>query len=159
MPLWPTVRDRGPAVPRGSAGIAARRRVSLRPLPSTRRHPMSAAPVISAQDIVKIFPVRGDSGEKLLLRAVNRVSFDIGDGETLGLVGESGSGKSTIGRLLVGLIPVTSGSITLFGERIDGKEGEKHLSSVRRRIQFVFQDPYGSLNPRMRVDDCIAEPL
>jgi ABC-type microcin C transport system duplicated ATPase subunit YejF len=52
-----------------------------------------------------------------------------------------------------------SGSVTLFGERIDGKAGEKHISSVRRRVQFVFQDPYGSLNPRMRVDDCIAEPL
>jgi oligopeptide/dipeptide ABC transporter ATP-binding protein len=120
---------------------------------------MSAAPVISVQDLVKVFPVRGDRGEKLLLRAVNRVSFEIGDGETLGLVGESGSGKSTIGRLLVGLIPVTSGSVTLFGERIDGKAGEKHIPSVRRRVQFVFQDPYGSLNPRMRVDDCIAEPL
>jgi ABC-type oligopeptide transport system ATPase subunit len=120
---------------------------------------MSAVPVISVQDLVKVFPVRGDRGEKLLLRAVNRVSFEIGDGETLGLVGESGSGKSTIGRLLVGLIPVTSGSVTLFGERIDGKAGEKHIPSVRRRVQFVFQDPYGSLNPRMRVDDCIAEPL
>lgn len=119
---------------------------------------MSAA-VVSVHDLVKVFPVRGDRGEKLQLRAVNGVSFEIGDGETLGLVGESGSGKSTIGRLLVGLIPATSGDISLFGQRIDGKEGEKHLWSVRRRMQFVFQDPYGSLNPRMRVDDCIAEPL
>src|SRR6267142_2320715 len=120
---------------------------------------MSAAPVISVRDLVKVFPVRGDRGEKLLLRAVNRVSFEIGDGETLGLVGESGSGKSTIGRLLVGLIPPSSGSVDLFGESITGRDGHRHLSKVRSRLQFVFQDPYGSLNPRMRVDDCIAEPL
>src|ERR1700693_5680566 len=71
--------------------------------PSRAAFPIPRRP---SRDLVKVFPVRGDRGEKLLLRAVNRVSFEIGDGETLGLVGESGSGKSTIGRLVVGVIPV-----------------------------------------------------
>jgi oligopeptide/dipeptide ABC transporter ATP-binding protein len=120
----------------------------------------SVKPVASVRDLVKIFKVSGDNGgAPLQLHAVNRVGFDIFAGETLGLVGESGSGKSTIGRLLVGLIPPSSGSVDLFGESITGRDGRRHLSNVRRRLQFVFQDPYGSLNPRMRVDDCIAEPL
>ena len=120
----------------------------------------AAAPIAGVRDLVKIFSVKSDKGgAPLQLHAVNQVDFDIQPGETLGLVGESGSGKSTIGRLLVGLIPPTRGHVELFGESITGKNGGKHLSNVRRRLQFVFQDPYGSLNPRMRVDDCIAEPL
>jgi ABC-type glutathione transport system ATPase component len=120
----------------------------------------NTTPIARVRDLVKIFAVQGDKGgSRLQLHAVNQVGFDIAAGETLGLVGESGSGKSTIGRLLVGLIPPTHGSIELFGEPITGKDGTRHLSKVRRRLQFVFQDPYGSLNPRMRVDDCIAEPL
>ncbi len=117
-------------------------------------------PIAAVRDLVKIFSVQNDNGgAPLQLHAVNQVGFDIFAGETLGLVGESGSGKSTIGRLLVGLIPPTKGEIDLFGEPITGKTGHRHLSRVRRRLQFVFQDPHGSLNPRMRVDDCIAEPL
>ena len=120
----------------------------------------STGAVASVRDLVKIFKVSGDKGgAPLHLHAVNQVGFDIFAGETLGLVGESGSGKSTIGRLLVGLIPPSRGSIDLFGESITGRDGRRHLSKIRRRLQFVFQDPYGSLNPRMRVDDCIAEPL
>ena len=122
---------------------------------------MPNTPVLEVSGLRKHFAVKKGLFRRTVghVLAVDGVSFSIGEGETLGLVGESGSGKSTIGRLLVGLIPATSGHISLFGQRIDGAEGEKHLSSVRRRVQFVFQDPYGSLNPRMRVDDCIAEPL
>ncbi len=111
-------------------------------------------PIVRAAGLVKEFT----SGERVL-RAVDDVSFDIAPGETLGLVGESGSGKSTTGRMLVGLIPVTAGSVSLFGTEVTGKGGEGRLATVRHRLQFVFQDPNGSLDPRMRVRDSIAEPL
>ena len=114
-------------------------------------------PIVSVRDVVKEFAVGRGPGR--MLRAVDGVSFDISAGETLGLVGESGSGKSTTGRLLVGLIPVTAGSVTLFDQVVTGPGGEARLAAVRNRLQFVFQDPNGSLNPRMRVRDCIAEPL
>jgi len=118
------------------------------------------APIIQVRDLVKDFHVtRGRGGPPAILRAVNHISFDIRSGTTLGLVGESGSGKSTTGRLLVGLIPATSGAIELFGETITGANGEQALAKVRSKLQFVFQDPHGSLNPRMRVGDCIAEPI
>jgi oligopeptide/dipeptide ABC transporter ATP-binding protein len=117
-------------------------------------------PIIRVRDLVKDFQVtKGRGGPPALLRAVNHISFDIRPGTTLGLVGESGSGKSTTGRLLVGLIPASSGEITLFGSTITGADGERQLEQVRRKLQFVFQDPHGSLNPRMRVGDCIAEPM
>ncbi|HEY0419017.1 MAG TPA: ATP-binding cassette domain-containing protein, partial [Acetobacteraceae bacterium] len=109
-------------------------------------------PIVQARDLVKEF----DAGGRRLV-AVNHVSFAIGAGETLGLVGESGSGKSTTGRLLVGLIPASGGEVRLFGESITGDA--RALSRVRKRLQFVFQDPQGSLDPRMRVGDSIAEPL
>ena len=117
-------------------------------------------PIVSVRDLVKEFPVaRGRGRASARLRAVNHISFDIAPGETLGLVGESGSGKSTTGRLLVGLIPATSGEIEVFGAAITGPGGAKRLERVRRKLQFVFQDPHGSLDPRMRVGDCIAEPI
>jgi oligopeptide/dipeptide ABC transporter ATP-binding protein len=93
------------------------------------------------------------------LRAVEGVSFDIAAGETLGLVGESGSGKSTTGRLLIGLLPATRGSVRLFGHEIAAPGSAGAIEQVRRRVQFVFQDPHGSLDPRMRVADAVAEPL
>lgn len=116
-------------------------------------------PIVSVTGLVKEFPVMRGGGKAMLLRAVNRVSFDIDAGATLGLVGESGSGKSTTGRILVGLATASAGSVRLFGQEITGPGGPKALSQIRRRLQFVFQDPHGSLNPRMRVADAIAEPL
>jgi oligopeptide/dipeptide ABC transporter ATP-binding protein len=115
---------------------------------------MSASSIVMVRDLVKTFAVRG-----AVLRAVDGVSFDIGPGETLGLVGESGSGKSTTGRVLVGLEAATSGSINLFGQEILPATGKAARGAVRRRMQFVFQDPQNSLNPRMRARDAIAEPL
>jgi oligopeptide/dipeptide ABC transporter ATP-binding protein len=115
---------------------------------------MSAPSIVVVRDLVKTFMVRGG-----LLRAADGVSFDISAGETLGLVGESGSGKSTAGRILVGLEAATSGSIKLFGQEILPTTGKAALGAVRRRMQFVFQDPQNSLNPRMRARDAIAEPL
>ena len=115
---------------------------------------MSAASIVVVRDLVKTFAARG-----AVLRAVDGVSFDVRQGEALGLVGESGSGKSTTGRILVGLDAATSGSINLFGQEISSVRGKAALGAVRRRLQFVFQDPQNSLNPRMRAKDAIAEPL
>ncbi|WP_456621847.1 MULTISPECIES: ABC transporter ATP-binding protein [unclassified Bradyrhizobium] len=115
---------------------------------------MSGAPIVVVRELLKTFAARGAS-----LRAVDGVSFDVGQGETLGLVGESGSGKSTTGRILVGLEAATSGSIKLFDQEVSPASGKAALRAVRRRLQFVFQDPQNSLNPRMRAQDAIAEPL
>jgi peptide/nickel transport system ATP-binding protein len=89
---------------------------------------------------------------------VDRVSFSIDRGETLGLVGESGSGKSTIARMVLGLLEPTSGSVTFDGHPVTGVP-QSRLRSLRRRIQPVFQDPYAALNPRMRVEAIVTEPL
>ena len=93
------------------------------------------------------------------LQAVNNVSFTIQAGESFGLVGESGSGKSTIARLIAGLISIDQGSIKLFSEEVANKNKTKDVSSARRNLQMIFQDPYSSLNARMRVQDIIAEPM
>jgi ABC-type oligopeptide transport system ATPase subunit len=118
-------------------------------------------PLLEVRNLTKVFPL-GESafggGAKGEVRAVDDVSLNIEAGETLGLVGESGSGKSTLGRLILRLIEPTSGSV-LF----DGKDllriGRGGMRRLRRDLQIVFQDPFGSLDPRMAVEDLIAEPL
>ena len=92
------------------------------------------------------------------LRAVDKVSLSIQSGETLGLVGESGCGKSTLGRLLVRLNPPTAGEVLFDGQDVTALSGQD-LLRLRRHVQIVFQDPFGSLNPRMSVGDIVAEPL
>jgi oligopeptide transport system ATP-binding protein len=92
------------------------------------------------------------------VRAVDDVSLDIFEGETLGLVGESGSGKSTMGRLILRLLEPTSGAI-VFGDVDLLKANRSELRRLRRDMQIIFQDPFGSLDPRYRVEDVIAEPL
>lgn len=94
----------------------------------------------------------------LTIRAVDGVSFDIRRGESVGLVGESGSGKSTIGRAILRLTPIYSGSIRLAGRDIGELQG-KEMKTFRRTAQMVFQDPFGSLNPRMTIGATLAEPL
>jgi ABC-type glutathione transport system ATPase component len=117
--------------------------------------------LLEVRNLTKVFPL-GESifggGAKGEVRAVDDVSLDIHRGETLGLVGESGSGKSTLGRLVLRLIEPTSGSI-----RFEGCDlllsGRGEMRRIRRHMQIIFQDPFGSLDPRMRVEHVIAEPL
>ena len=110
---------------------------------------------IEIKDLVKHFPVEGSDD---VVRAVDGVSFQIFSGETLGLVGESGCGKSTVGRCLLRLIEPTSGHIYFEGRDILALS-RKELREVRREMQIIFQDPYASLNPRMKIGDIVAEPL
>ncbi|WP_280343582.1 ABC transporter ATP-binding protein [Nocardia abscessus] len=112
-------------------------------------------PVLEVRDLVVEFP--GPFGRPRL-RAVDGVSLRIGPGETLGLVGESGSGKSTIGRCVAALQRPTSGVVRVRGQDIAGLSPRK-LRPIRRRFGFVFQDPASSLNPRLTVGECVAEPL
>lgn len=112
-------------------------------------------PLVSARNLTKIYPHSRGSGE---LRAVDGVSLDIHAGETLGLVGESGSGKSTLGRMLLRLIEPTSGSVTFNGTDVLAARGSE-LRRLRRDMQIIFQDPFGSLNPRMMVEQIVTEPL
>ena len=108
---------------------------------------------IEVRDLYKNFRVAGGA-----VHAVDGVSFDIYRGETLALVGESGCGKSTLGRVLLQLVPATSGSVRLEGRELTELKGEA-LRASRRDMQLVFQDPYSSLDPRKTIRNIIAEPL
>ncbi len=117
-------------------------------------------PVLEVRDLKKHFDVGGGwlgkSGQSV--KAVDGISLTLGARETLGLVGESGCGKSTAGRLILRLIDPTEGEIHLDGKRIDGLS-RRQMRAQRRGLQVVFQDPYSSLNPRLRAVDIVAEPL
>ena len=113
-----------------------------------------AKPLVRVENVVKHFP----AGVGQSVKAVDGVSFEIRQGETLGLVGESGCGKSTLARLVTQLIPVTSGKIFVGDVELTKLRGEK-LRQQRRQLQVIFQDPFASLDPRMTVGDIIAEPL
>lgn len=116
--------------------------------------------ILGVRDLVTRFDVRGGIFSRVQRRvhAVERVSFDLHEGETLSLVGESGCGKTTTGRSLMGLTKVTGGQVTFGGTAVD-LANARSLRSLRRNMQFVFQDPFASLNPRMRVGECIGEPM
>ena len=116
--------------------------------------------ILAVNDLKKHFPVKGGwfGGPKAVVHAVDGISFDIARGETLALVGESGCGKSTVGRAILRLFTITGGQVVLDGQRIDDLSGAR-LRPLRRRMQVVFQDPFSSLNPRMRVRDILAEPI
>lgn len=116
--------------------------------------------LLSVDDLVVHFPVgkRGFRPGGSVVRAVDGVSFDIAEGECLGLVGESGSGKSTLGRTLLHLIKPTKGAVT-FDRRNLGTLGRRAMRDLRRDMQIIFQDPASSLDPLMRVGELISEPL
>ena len=115
--------------------------------------------IIEVKDLVKYFEISpAHSINKNYVKAVDGVSFDIFEGETLGLVGESGCGKSTIGRLILGLTKPTSGEIFLEGRNINSIS-KKELRKIRKDIQVVFQNPYSALDPKMTIEDILSEPL
>ena len=124
----------------------------------------ASTPLIRARRLVKHFPVRSGflglmSGRSRgAVRAVDDISFDLYPGETLALVGESGCGKSTAGKLLLRLIEPTAGKVWFDGRDLDSLS-QKEIRSLRGEMQVIFQDPYGSLNPRMTVGDMLEEPL
>jgi peptide/nickel transport system ATP-binding protein len=117
-------------------------------------------PLLEVNALKKHFPLKGGllGGKRGYVYAVDGVSFTLNRGETLSVVGESGCGKSTVGKTILRLIEPTDGEVLLDGERIDNIP-QSRLRALRRRIQVVFQDPFSSLNPRMRVGDIIAEPI
>jgi len=114
--------------------------------------------ILELDHLCKEFPVRGMGRGGQTLRAVDDVSLAVAQGETLGIVGESGCGKTTLGRLVLRLTEPTGGSIRFRGDEIR-RFSRRDMKRFRRHVQMVFQDPYSSLNPRMRVGEIIGEPL
>ncbi|HUB10549.1 MAG TPA: oligopeptide/dipeptide ABC transporter ATP-binding protein [Acetobacteraceae bacterium] len=121
---------------------------------------MHVRPLLEVNGLKKHFPIYGgllgQATDKV--HAVDGVTFDISRGETLSLVGESGCGKSTVGKAILRLYTITGGEVYLAGERIDNIPASR-LRPLRRRMQIVFQDPFSSLNPRMKIRDILAEPI
>ena len=121
-------------------------------------------PVLAVEGLVKRFPARHSLSDLLRrhhvasVEAVAGISFNVTAGEVLAIVGESGCGKTTTANLLLGLLPATEGRVLLEGREI-GSLSRRQLSRLRRNIQMIFQDPYESLNPRMRIAEIVAEPL
>ena len=117
-------------------------------------------PLLDVNDLQTHFPIRRGLLRRTVgaVRAVDGVSFTIAKGKTLGLVGESGCGKTTVGRSILRLVEPTGGTVRFSGEDVRGVSGSR-LRSLRRRMQIVFQDPYGSLNPRMQVRTILEEGL
>ena len=116
-------------------------------------------PLLQTIDVRKFFPVSGGPFTGgATLKAVDGVTLELMQGETLGIAGESGCGKSTLARLLVGLIAPTQGDILYNGQPLSGM-GKKGLAAYRKDVQMIFQDPFSSLNPRMRIGEIIGEPL
>jgi peptide/nickel transport system ATP-binding protein len=120
----------------------------------------AGTPVIRVRDLVRTYQRQRTSlfGKRTEVEALRGISFDVATGQRFGVVGESGSGKSTLLRILAGLDQPTSGSVRVAGNEVAGAK-ESELAELRRQLQIVFQDPMGSLNPRMKVQDIVAEPL
>lgn len=120
----------------------------------------SKSPLLDVQDLCTFFPIRTGILGRVTghTKAVNGVNFLINEGETLGLVGESGCGKTTVGRTILKLIPATSGKVLYKGVNLFELSNSK-MRSLRKELQIIFQDPVGSLNPRMRVGKIVGEPM
>jgi peptide/nickel transport system ATP-binding protein len=140
--------EAAPESPRAAAVVERRTAASAR------------APLLQVRDLAVHFPIRSGLLQRVerTVRAVDGVSLDLAPGETLGLVGESGCGKTTTGRALIGLVEAQGGSISFEGKELRGLSRAR-LRGVRREMQYVFQDPYSSLNPLLSVGVAVAEPL
>ena len=131
---------------------------------------MNKQPLLNLENVVKHFDISGGmldqikfknrrfERKKTVVKAVNNVSLDVFKGETLSVVGESGCGKSTLARTVINIYPPTSGTIKYRDKRIDNLDNKRMLH-YRTKMQMVFQDPYASLNPRMRVRQTLEEPV
>ena len=139
---------------------AAETALVVAPSPPPGRRDAMTTPLLEVRDLRKHFPVRDGllRRETAAVRAVDGVSFDLAEGETLGIVGESGCGKTTLGRLVLRLIEPSTGTIRFAGSDLLGLSGDA-LRRQRREMQLIFQDPFGSLNPRMRVGAIVGEGL
>ena len=122
--------------------------------------PDEEAPLLEIRDLKVHYPVHGGILQRVVsqVKAVDGVTFTVPRGKTIGLVGESGSGKTTIGRAIIRLAPLTSGKVLYKGKDLTGLS-KSEFFPYRKKIQMIFQDPFNSLNPRMRCYDIIAEPL
>jgi glutathione transport system ATP-binding protein len=145
---------------RGSALPRSFPLLNTNAIPAEQDTVVSGEPILQVRDLVTRFPLRSGILNRVTreVHAVEKVSFDLWPGETLALVGESGSGKSTTGRALLRLVASQSGNITFNGKRIDTLP-DSQLQPLRRDIQFIFQDPWASLDPRQTVGYSILEPL
>src|SRR3954468_1500611 len=150
----------------GGLGIAPFRPVLRCSGPSRSGTVMTGSPFVSVRGLRRAYDVSKpwlacvlEGGGRKTLTAVGGVAVDIARGETFALVGESGSGKSTLARMVVGLLPPTSGAVVIDGASITDPGAAAARRRLRRRIQMIFQDPYASLNPRWRVDRIVAEPI
>jgi oligopeptide/dipeptide ABC transporter ATP-binding protein len=146
-----------PAHPDTRAMLAATTRLDL--LHGAReRASNDQAPALEVDDLAVSYAVPAERWGRRILHVVRKLSMTIAAGETLAIVGESGSGKTSVARAIVGLLPVQGGRMSLLGKPLTGMV-EARANSIRRDLQMVFQDPVGSLNPAMRIDDIISEPL
>src|SRR5262245_5374464 len=125
---------------------------AVQPTPQPAPPGVQGRPLLEVTDLKTHFPIRTGILQRVTghFKAVDGISFSIGTGETLGLVGESGCGKTTVGRTVLRLIPATSGTVVFDGKDVYGASGTE-LKNLRRQMQIIFQDPGGSLNPRMRI--------
>lgn len=113
--------------------------------------------LLEIRNVTKVFHTRSFWGKAKEIRALDGVSLTLSKGESLGIVGESGCGKSTLASLIIHLAEPTSGEILLYGRDISHAK-EKEVREIRKKIQIVFQDPYSSLSPRMKIGDILMEP-
>ncbi|TVQ76893.1 MAG: ABC transporter ATP-binding protein, partial [Phycisphaeraceae bacterium] len=129
-------------------------------MPEPKADAKKAQPILEAKNLKTWFPIRSGLLQLVTghVKAVDDVSFHVDRGETLGLVGESGCGKTTVGRSILRLIPPTSGEVFFEGRNVTTAHGPE-LKRLRREMQIIFQDPAGSLNPRMRIASIVGEPL
>lgn len=114
--------------------------------------------LLEIRDLYKFFPIKAGMGKTVDAKAVDGVTLSVARGEALGLVGESGCGKSTLGRIALRLLEPTSGSVTFEGQNL-GTLRKEELRALRKKMQIIFQDPFASLNPRMRIEAIVTEPL